>query len=368
MDKPLLLKNNPRFIAPTFLPTDDSIASLNKAIIFLSSAYSSRFHPTNNQLRTLSNPRTQATIQNGQVTVQNVQATTNAIFMTNLSPVGSINVISYADCMSTIGNDEDNYVPPPVQNNDRILFVIEHMKTEVGKCSMVNQETQSVNESLTSELEQYKERVKTLENKSKNFAFDREKFLDCELRTVILCNTEETLILTEESRLKMLEKQTVINTKPIDNSKLNKLYDDLVPQKQLSAEQLYWSSTPSPPESVSKSTKVFPKKLPSTGQVQNPLKFDECIKRRTTLSPHQIGFVAEVKEMKDIFEQMKDEVEQCSVAKKYFEIEKKQLLINNDKLLEENISCDNMCTYLRSLNEVDNCGKCKSLDIVLLDL
>ncbi|GJS75404.1 retrovirus-related pol polyprotein from transposon TNT 1-94 [Tanacetum coccineum] len=27
-----------------------------------------------------------------------------------------------------------------------------------------------------------------------------------------------------------------------------------------------------------------------------------------------------------------------------------------------------MCTYLRSLNKVDNCGKCKSLDIVLLDL
>ncbi|GKC34685.1 retrovirus-related pol polyprotein from transposon TNT 1-94 [Tanacetum coccineum] len=27
-----------------------------------------------------------------------------------------------------------------------------------------------------------------------------------------------------------------------------------------------------------------------------------------------------------------------------------------------------MCTYLRSLNEVDNCGNCKSLDIVLLDI
>ncbi|GKC70024.1 hypothetical protein Tco_1115907 [Tanacetum coccineum] len=250
-------------------------------------------------------------------------STTNAIFMTNLSPVGSINddtvephydsdilskvshydtyhesevlnydiqeleyienivsnneaydeltsnnnVISYADCMVTIGNDEDNYVPPPVQNNYRILSIIEHMKTQVEKCSMVNQETQSVNESLTSDLEQYKERVKTLENKSKNYAFDREKFLDCELRTVILCDTEETLILTEESRLKMLEKQTVINTKLIDYSKLNKLYDDLVPQKQLSAEQLYWSLTPSPPESVSKPAKVFPKKLPSTGQV-----------------------------------------------------------------------------------------------------
>ncbi|GKC34341.1 hypothetical protein Tco_1046725 [Tanacetum coccineum] len=72
--------------------------------------------------------------------------------------------------------------------------------------------------------------------------------------------------------------------------------------------------------------------------------------------------------MKDISKQMKDEVDQCSVEKKCFEIEKKQLLINNDRLLEENISCDITSTYLRLLNEVDNCGKCKSLDIVLLDL
>ncbi|GJZ16028.1 hypothetical protein Tco_0551705 [Tanacetum coccineum] len=58
---------------PTFLPCDDPIESLNKAMIFLSSMYRSKFPPTNNQLRTLSNPRTQANIQNGQVTVQNVQ-------------------------------------------------------------------------------------------------------------------------------------------------------------------------------------------------------------------------------------------------------------------------------------------------------
>ncbi|GKD36925.1 hypothetical protein Tco_1257132, partial [Tanacetum coccineum] len=163
-----------------------------------------------------------------------------------------------------------------------------------------------------------------------------------------------------------------------------------------------------PPENVSKPIKVFPKKLPSTSQVLKNLnnarellsKFDECIKRRTTLSPHQIGsweqsdikrafkidvipfsvnlketfklfekgFIVEVKEMKDIYEQMEDDVDQCSVAKKCFKIEKKQILLNNDRLLEENIVSDIMCTYLRSLNEVDNCEKCKSLDIVLLDL
>nr|GEX50520.1 integrase, catalytic region, zinc finger, CCHC-type, peptidase aspartic, catalytic [Tanacetum cinerariifolium] len=47
------------------------------------------------------------------------------------------NVIYYVDYMVTVGNDEDNYIPPPIQNNDRILFVTEHMKTQVEKCNMI---------------------------------------------------------------------------------------------------------------------------------------------------------------------------------------------------------------------------------------
>ncbi|GKE52707.1 hypothetical protein Tco_1487863 [Tanacetum coccineum] len=52
---------------------NDPIVSINKAMIFLSSMYHLKFPPTNNQLQTSSNPRTQATIQYDQVTVQNVQ-------------------------------------------------------------------------------------------------------------------------------------------------------------------------------------------------------------------------------------------------------------------------------------------------------
>nr|GEW60317.1 hypothetical protein [Tanacetum cinerariifolium] len=74
------------------------------------------------------------------------------------------NVISYADYTVTISNDVDNYVPPPIQKNEMILSVIEQIKSQVEKCNTVNQEKQSVNESLTSELERHKERVKTLEN------------------------------------------------------------------------------------------------------------------------------------------------------------------------------------------------------------
>ncbi|GKB68066.1 hypothetical protein Tco_0929478 [Tanacetum coccineum] len=48
------------------------------------------------------------------------------------------NVISYADYMVTIGNNADNYVPPPVQKNDMILSVLEQMKSQVEKCNTVN--------------------------------------------------------------------------------------------------------------------------------------------------------------------------------------------------------------------------------------
>ncbi|GJU19284.1 integrase, catalytic region, zinc finger, CCHC-type containing protein [Tanacetum coccineum] len=61
------------FVVPAFSPGDDPIACLNKAMAFLTAVASSRFPSTNNQLRTSSNPRNQATIQDGRVTVQQVQ-------------------------------------------------------------------------------------------------------------------------------------------------------------------------------------------------------------------------------------------------------------------------------------------------------
>ncbi|GKA68744.1 retrovirus-related pol polyprotein from transposon TNT 1-94 [Tanacetum coccineum] len=60
-------------VVPVFSQGDDPIACLNKAMAFLSAVAASRFPSTNNQLRTSSNPRNQATIQDGRVTVQQVQ-------------------------------------------------------------------------------------------------------------------------------------------------------------------------------------------------------------------------------------------------------------------------------------------------------
>ncbi|GJR54529.1 hypothetical protein Tco_1405050 [Tanacetum coccineum] len=54
-------------------PTDDLIENLTKTVALLAQSYKTHFPQTNNQLRTSSNTRNQAIVQNGKVVVQNVQ-------------------------------------------------------------------------------------------------------------------------------------------------------------------------------------------------------------------------------------------------------------------------------------------------------
>nr|GEV45727.1 hypothetical protein [Tanacetum cinerariifolium] len=61
------------FVRKTTSIGDDPIACLNKVLAFLTVVASSRFFSTNNQLKTSSNIRNQATVQDGRVTVQQVQ-------------------------------------------------------------------------------------------------------------------------------------------------------------------------------------------------------------------------------------------------------------------------------------------------------
>nr|GEX27237.1 integrase, catalytic region, zinc finger, CCHC-type, peptidase aspartic, catalytic [Tanacetum cinerariifolium] len=61
------------FVVPVFSLEDDPIACLNKEMAFLTAVAFSRFPSTNNQLRTSSNPRNQATIQDGRFIVLQVQ-------------------------------------------------------------------------------------------------------------------------------------------------------------------------------------------------------------------------------------------------------------------------------------------------------
>ncbi|GJV78161.1 hypothetical protein Tco_1509745 [Tanacetum coccineum] len=122
--------------------------------------------------------------------------------------------------------------------------------------------------------------------------------------TIVIPDSEETLMLVEESRLKMLLKQhdpmmleKKVNTTPVDYAALNQLSQDLetrfVPQTELSAEQAFWSQNSlnsSDPNPSCRPTKVeVPKELPKVSMVNTSLKklkhhlagFDLVIKERT---------------------------------------------------------------------------------------
>nr|GEX77538.1 hypothetical protein [Tanacetum cinerariifolium] len=84
-DQHIELLNIIGLVVPSFLPSDDLIASLNKAMAFISTAFSSHYPLTNNQLKTSSNPRNQATIQDGEVIVENVQGRQTQSYTGNIA-------------------------------------------------------------------------------------------------------------------------------------------------------------------------------------------------------------------------------------------------------------------------------------------
>nr|GEW09310.1 integrase, catalytic region, zinc finger, CCHC-type, peptidase aspartic, catalytic [Tanacetum cinerariifolium] len=69
----------------TFLPSDDLIACMNKEMAFMSAVFSPCYPSTNNQLRSSSNLRNQATVQDGRVTVLQVQGRQGVICSTGAS-------------------------------------------------------------------------------------------------------------------------------------------------------------------------------------------------------------------------------------------------------------------------------------------
>ncbi|GKE27759.1 hypothetical protein Tco_1443143 [Tanacetum coccineum] len=174
VQQPPTYQPDTRLAIPTFLPSDDPIESLNKAMIFLKQqdflADSLEEIDDCEDLQIQATANFKANYVDAYDSDCDDEATANAIFMANLSPIGSLNadtvepcydsgilsevphydtyhdsdmvnsniqelgyienivsnnesydeltsnsnVISYTDYMLTIKNDEDNYVPPPV--------------------------------------------------------------------------------------------------------------------------------------------------------------------------------------------------------------------------------------------------------------
>ncbi|GJY81583.1 retrovirus-related pol polyprotein from transposon TNT 1-94 [Tanacetum coccineum] len=245
---------------PVFKHGDDPIDAINHMMSFLTSIVTSRYPSTNNQLRNSSNPRQQATINNGRVTLQPIQgrqttfvAGTTRTYTPGASGINSgkqRTVICYnckgeghvskqctkpkrkkddswfkekvllvqtqasgqilheeeqafladlnipegqatqtvmpsSEQSSVVNHSEteiisdSNIIPysqylketqhatvqnsnSPTQQDALILSVIEQLKTQVINCTKINLDNKSVNDTLTADLERYKEQAKVL--------------------------------------------------------------------------------------------------------------------------------------------------------------------------------------------------------------
>ncbi|GJR28783.1 hypothetical protein Tco_1105015 [Tanacetum coccineum] len=201
------------FAAPVFSPRDDPIDCFNKATAFLTAVASLRFLLTNNQLRTSLNPRNQATIQDGRVTVQQVQGRqgqsySGTGYKSNATSFGGNNASGHArtEDLDTYDSDCDDIsnaqaviwptFPTMAQQNSMILSVIEQMSKQminhVNNWEKANKEQN--NESVTAELERYKKRVKTFDQCLNTDLSSREKMIDSKMDDMI----KEKIALKEQ--------------------------------------------------------------------------------------------------------------------------------------------------------------------------
>ncbi|GJS81535.1 hypothetical protein Tco_0748076 [Tanacetum coccineum] len=201
-------------------------------------------------------------------------------------------------------------------------------------------------------------------------------------------DSHETLLETEASHMKMSQKLGHVT--PVDYAKLNALYDQFVPQKELSSEQVYWLSafdiagqSSDPPKPVTPFVHTRPvnsKVHTKVWKIKECLTpFEEVIKKRTTppsdvlyhreyncikkcfdeevipffnnikqlfqLLDHNIYM--EVKEFERIFNELDVEYERCALKNKNLTIEKKNLLFKNDSLIAECLEKD-ICSIVLS--------------------
>ncbi|GKE11250.1 retrovirus-related pol polyprotein from transposon TNT 1-94 [Tanacetum coccineum] len=378
---------------------------------FLFIVVTSRYPTTNNQLRNLSNPRQQATINDGRVTLQPVQGRqisfatgTSMIYTPGASGSNSRKqrtVICYnckgeghmsKQCTKPKRKQDDSWFKDKVllvqaQENGQILHEEELAflaDPGTGEVALMANLTHYGSDTLD-EVHNPDNMDNNMINQGFQNPFYLKKAQQLELKlydgnvikntsTIVIPDSKETLMLAEESHFETR----------------------FVPQTELSDEQAFWSQNSmnsSEPTPSFRPTKVeVPKKLPKVSIVNTSLKklkhhlagFDVVVKERTiatTITEGSWGFehtkacfrdeiipfvkalkdlfntfdqylIDELFEVQNVFHQMEQAVEQHRLESKTFQVKMNKVLNENERLLEQVISKDIVNIIVNS--SVDN--------------
>nr|GEZ11276.1 hypothetical protein [Tanacetum cinerariifolium] len=326
------------FVVLVFQKGDDPIDAINHMMSFLTSVVNSRYPAINNQLRTSSNPRQQATINDERVTIQPIQGRQNHMSSGSSRPFASglggtsgrqrvlqeeeldfladpgtvesstnqtvitINAAYQADDLDAYDSDCDEL------NSAKVALMAN--LSHYGSDNLAEADDLDAYDSDCNELNSTK--VALMTNLS-HYGSDTLAELKPNLYdgsvigksdVVVVPDSKDTLMHAEESRSKMIKKQNdphmiekKVITKPIDFAILNQLSIDFntqfVAQTESSAEQAFWSQylvQTDEPTLFGTTIVEVPKELPKVSMVNSCLKklkfhlasFDMVVKERTT--------------------------------------------------------------------------------------
>nr|GEV17816.1 retrovirus-related Pol polyprotein from transposon TNT 1-94 [Tanacetum cinerariifolium] len=330
---------------PVFYLGDDPIACLNKEIDFLTDLASSRFPSTIYQLKTSLNPRNQCTIQDGRVTVQQVQGRqgqsySGTGYKSNVNSSGGSNssrqvrVVECYNCQGSWIKFRLIFLrDPEVPDGQAIQTIIPN------NAAFQTEDLNTYDSDYVSHSETY---LNDMENQSVLAMQDLEQ-----LPVVVSTDNE-------------------IHS----DSNIIPLTDDFgksfTPQQELSAEQAFWlrisDPTSKPFDALLVKTEA-PKELPMISLVNESLKklkfnlakFDNAVKMRTTPNARTEGewgfehtktvfnneIIPFLKSLKDIFN-----VFDIDLLNEIME----KLLLENDQLLQRIMSQDVLLTVMNSMS------------------
>ncbi|GJR15331.1 retrovirus-related pol polyprotein from transposon TNT 1-94 [Tanacetum coccineum] len=197
---------------PVFKQGDDPIHAINKMMSFLSTIVSSRFPTTNNQLRNSSNPRQQGTIHDGRVEAQGNGKVLNEKELEFLADPG----IAEGPVTQSVITHNAAY-----QADDLDAYDSDWHDISTAKAVLMANLSSYGSDVLSEKAQQIRPMI-----------YDG-SVIAKDTNMISIADSEETLMLEEESRSKMLLKQTdpmvlekKVNIKPINYAELNRLSED----------------------------------------------------------------------------------------------------------------------------------------------
>ncbi|GJY67300.1 retrovirus-related pol polyprotein from transposon TNT 1-94 [Tanacetum coccineum] len=350
---------------------------------------------------------------------------TPVVDVTNNEITSNSNIIPYSQYLQETqqANVQDTNLQP--QQDSMILSVIEQMSEQminhVYNWEKANKEQN--NESVTIELERYKERVKTFEQRLNIDLSSHAKMIDSQMDDMIkekLALKEQVDSLEQNISKQIKEKESLLQTftvfKNTSKEKENKYMENEIDLEKRIKEldNIIFKVVISDASPVKIEA---PKELPKVSLVNESLKklkfhlarFDNVVKIRTTPDARTEGewgfehtkaifnneiipflkslkdifnvfdkdLLNEIMEVQTVFDQMDAAVQQSSVDKQCLEIAKKELLLENDRLLQQIMSQDVLLTVMNSMSLIgesvnmdrkrnESCDKCFNLEAELL--